>query len=336
MTNFIQIPFAILFCVFSTTAQFLNPQNDFQHHTTFDMFDSPYNNFVIPASNYRLNLTVKPLHYHLRMRPVLDEGYPNLEKFSVPSSVLIQAQSVTNVTCNTITLHQRNLTINLQAVTVKNAASGRDLQISNQTFEYARDLYTITVREGFNFGDNLEIYIPFTTHLSQTENTGVYLGHYTNQETNETVYLATTKLEPYHARKVFPLFDEPSLKATFSISVGRVEAKYHSLSNMEIMRTERDSEFEAWVWDHYQESVLMSPYLVCVIVSDFDNHTVQMTDGRTVSVGKYLAWNYYFAQFLIKFLFRPGLRNMTLTLREARTELRLEQSWSTFTKAVLK
>ncbi|ODM91272.1 Aminopeptidase N, partial [Orchesella cincta] len=258
------------------------------YYKNFGFSDYNYEEFLshfhLPSLQYRLNLTVIPLSYEIRMRPVLDDGFPGLERFTAPSEVIINVESITDGSSNVIVMHQRNLTIYQDLVTVKNIQTGQNMSIASQSFQTDKDFYIIQLEESFQFGDRLQIFIPYTVSLSQTENVGIYLGHYFDPTTNETRYLSATKFEPYHARKAFPLFDEPSLKATFKVTIGRLDEKYHSLSNMEITQIEPDQEYDGWVWDHYEETVLMSPYLVCMIVSDFGKETVQIENGnRTVS-----------------------------------------------------
>lgn len=45
-------------------------------------------------------------------------------------------------------------------------------------------------------------------------------------------YIATTLLCTTHARRMFPCWDEPKLKAVFDISIGISNTSHQALSNM--------------------------------------------------------------------------------------------------------
>lgn len=72
-------------------------------------------------------------------------------------------------------------------------------------------------------------------------------------------YTASTLFEPIDARRAFPCFDEPALKANFSMSIVR-EKKFISLFNMP--RVHSIPFGENLMLDTFQQSVKMSTYLL--------------------------------------------------------------------------
>ena len=87
-----------------------------------------------------------------------------------------------------------------------------------------------------------------------------------------TKYLATTQMEPTDARRAFPCFDEPALKAEYTVTL--VADKHHTcLSNMDqASETEIDSKVTGSKRKAvtFNRSPLMSTYLLAFIIGEFN------------------------------------------------------------------
>jgi aminopeptidase 2 len=96
---------------------------------------------------------------------------------------------------------------------------------------------------------------------------GFYRSSYKDSETGETRYLATTQMEPTDARRAFPCFDEPALKATYEVTL-IADKKYTCLSNMDVSgEKELDNGKKAV---SFNKSPPMSTYLLAFIVGELD------------------------------------------------------------------
>uniref|UniRef100_T1GQI9 Aminopeptidase n=1 Tax=Megaselia scalaris TaxID=36166 RepID=T1GQI9_MEGSC len=97
---------------------------------------------------------------------------------------------------------------------------------------------------------------------------GLYSSSYLKPDgTRKTI--ATSKFEPTFARQAFPCFDEPAMKAKYRVTlVTPTEDGYHALSNMpEKSSNDIGNNLKEVL---FEDSVPMSTYLSCFIVSDFD------------------------------------------------------------------
>lgn len=135
------------------------------------------------------------------------------------------------------------------------------------------------VRDIFVEGHHYQVSFGFRGSLKD-DNRGFYKSVYTDAA-GQKRWLVTSQMEPTHARKSFPCFDEPDLKARFKIRVIH-DASLHSLSNMPILssgpvgdaqelRLPGDTGLGSYNWKQteFYETVAMSTYLVALIVSDF-------------------------------------------------------------------
>ncbi|PUZ74699.1 hypothetical protein GQ55_1G086600 [Panicum hallii var. hallii] len=92
--------------------------------------------------------------------------------------------------------------------------------------------------------------------------------------------MAVTQFEPADARRCFPCWDEPAFKAVFKITL-EVPSETVALSNMPVIEEKVNGPTKTV---YFQESPIMSTYLVAVIVGIFDYVEDFTTDGTRVRV----------------------------------------------------
>lgn len=93
--------------------------------------------------------------------------------------------------------------------------------------------------------------------------------------------MATTKFEPTYARRAFPCFDEPALKAEYLIRIIRPKTHF-SFSNNPVHSTEDYKNDPNWQVDYYNRTVPMSTYLVAFVIAEFK--TISKTTDKKIVV----------------------------------------------------
>ncbi|CAG9864092.1 unnamed protein product [Phyllotreta striolata] len=169
----------------------------------------------------------------------------------------------------------------------------KDLIVSNVTlFDDSRESYRIVNVEKFEEFDVLVIttkrlitpgiyylFIEFESNFSKS-NKGFYLSTYKRRD-GTIRKIATSKFEPTYARQAYPCFDEPNLKAKYKVHLLKPkDSSYIALSNFpqsDVSAYDDDNELVT-----FEETVSMSTYLSCFIVSDFA-HTETSFENKGAS-----------------------------------------------------
>lgn len=123
-----------------------------------------------------------------------------------------------------------------------------------------------------------EVFITFDGEINDKMK-GLYRSKYVNEK-GEDQYAAVTQFESTDARRCFPCWDEPSLKATFDIIL-IVPPKLEALSNMPIKKT---TNMEDLISYEFETTPIMSTYLVACVVGEYDYVEGHSADGVLVRV----------------------------------------------------
>ncbi|EFN62042.1 Puromycin-sensitive aminopeptidase, partial [Camponotus floridanus] len=207
--------------------------------------------------NYRLPANVVPVHYNIKLIPyIVEDNFT----FEGESNINITIRHVTQ----TLSLHVLELTINETETSL----------FDNNGIIYTPAMYNydnITQILVLNFNDELSPgnYILKMRYVGILHNDlqGFFISSYINEEGND-VWLAATHFEPTYARRAFPCWDEPALKATFDISI-KHHRNYTVLSNMPIRKQLDDGNKNSMIWTHFDTTPIISTYLVAFVVADF-------------------------------------------------------------------
>ncbi|KAL8747884.1 MAG: hypothetical protein Q9190_000270 [Brigantiaea leucoxantha] len=204
-----------------------------------------------------LPTNVKPLHYDLTLEP-------NFENFSYEGTVKIDV----DVKDDTSSISLNSLELDIHSTTV--LAGGSKIASSPKlTYDQDSQVTTISFDQSIPAGSKAQVVQKFTGYLND-KMAGFYRSSFKHDGT--TKYLATTQMEPTDARRAFPCFDEPALKAEYTITL--IADKHHTcLSNMDqVSEKEIDSTITGGKRKAvtFRKTPLMSTYLLAFIVGELN------------------------------------------------------------------
>jgi len=203
--------------------------------------------------------TLKPLHYDLRFEPDFEEG----QEFQGCVNIEIQVLAVTSI----IMLNVSALKILATFITLPD---GKTISIdtAHLLFDESKEQVIIPLNEELKQGEKVILKQNFTgSHLHPSE--GFFRAPYISPLSSVQKWMVATQMEPTAARKVFPCFDEPALKATFSVTL-IVDPHLTALGNMDVcseiaVKGTNGKEKKAVT---FNKSPLMSTYIVCLCAGE--------------------------------------------------------------------
>ncbi|XP_068743771.1 glutamyl aminopeptidase-like isoform X2 [Montipora capricornis] len=216
--------------------------------------------------NVRLPNNIVPDHYDVLLSIDLENS-----KFSGEVDILV---NVTEPTENVL-VHVNKM--NVSSALVVKASSGDQLEIQRKFWFEKNQFYVIILNSVLEKGTQYKIRMKFKAELTD-DLAGLYKSTYKMRNGTE-VTIAATQFQPTDARRAFPCFDEPALKATFNVTLEH-HPKYISISNMPIDKTEKKNGLQL---DHFQKTPIMPTYLLAFVVCDFAKKTRTTGSGTKMT-----------------------------------------------------
>lgn len=208
---------------------------------------------------------VVPLKYHVTIRPDLDtftfNGTETVEVLIVEPS-------------DSVTLHAYQLTITQAAMRWEDGSVMPAMVIS-----YSEESKTATIQFPHTLqAGSAQLVLDFEGLINDQLN-GFYRSSYTHEGVLR--HLGVTQFQPTDARRAFPCWDEPALKAKFEVTL-IVAEELTALSNTPIKATSTLGDGLKMV--EFSETPLMSTYLVAFVVGHLEFVEGATAEGVAVRV----------------------------------------------------
>jgi len=203
---------------------------------------------MMSGSPYRLPRTVTPSQYAIELR--LD---PDAPTFDGTEDVAITVhEPVTE-----IALNGKDLTVHAGAVI---ADDGTSVEIAKAVPDPSAGRITLELPGELATGD-YTLRLSFTGKLSDLME-GMYRSRFTDDAGAEHLII-TTHFEATDARRNFPCWDEPDLKASFQMTLVVPDGMTALTNTPEL---DREPAGDGYTRVRFDRSMVMSTYLVCVVV----------------------------------------------------------------------
>ncbi|XP_051019163.1 aminopeptidase Q [Acomys russatus] len=238
-----------------------------------------------PWNHLRLPPWVVPFHYNLELWPRLLPDDLSMSNLTFTGRVNITVRCV--VATSILLLHSYYL--NHKQVDVRgpldqdtrNTSVGL-VPVDSVWLALEKQYVVLNLGQPLQPGSRYELNFDFSGKVPKEGIEGLFQNLYTDQD--ELRGLIASQMEPTFARKVFPCFDEPALKATFNITIIH-HPVYVALSNMpQLGQSERtDENGNRWTVSTFHTTPLMPTYLVALAICDFD-HVSRTERGKEIRI----------------------------------------------------
>src|SRR5215467_5212744 len=215
---------------------------------------------------YRLPSTVIPERYELRLTPDLTSWtFTGQERVSVQIG-----EPVRDVVLNAAELEIHRVSLKLPDGKALAGQAALDAENERAKLSFAE---TLPAGEA-------ELMIEFSGILNDKLH-GFYRSTYRGADGQDKP-LASTQFESTDARRAFPCWDEPALKAVFQVTLV-VDEKLTAISNTRVVRETR-LETIGKKEVVFADSIKMSTYLVAFIVGEFEATEAVMAAGTPLRI----------------------------------------------------
>ncbi|XP_027508320.1 aminopeptidase Q [Corapipo altera] len=212
----------------------------------------------------RLPRHLLPLRYELELWPRVRPGQAGPFSFRGQVNITVLCRQDTDAAV----LHSAGLQSRGAAVRGPLPGLSAAVEVAGLRQEEEDEVAVLELRGRLRAGSRYVLQLGFQG-LLEDDLVGLFLTRYTDQ--GRSSMLIASQMEPTYARRVYPCFDEPAMKATFNIRIVH-DPSYVALSNMPAIGVSemKDENGSLWTVTTFNTSLKMSTYLTAFVVCDFD------------------------------------------------------------------
>uniref|UniRef100_A0A667X644 Aminopeptidase n=1 Tax=Myripristis murdjan TaxID=586833 RepID=A0A667X644_9TELE len=237
-----------------------------------------------PWKRYRLPDSLAPISYNVTLWPRLEPNKGGLYIFTGHSVVVFTCVKETDL----IIIHSNklNLTRFQDHLAKLSGLDGATVpSVSNSWLEEPTQYLVVQLSSKLQAGKSYELYTEFVGELADDLG-GFYRSEYMEDRVKKVV--ATTQMQPTDARKAFPCFDEPAMKAIFHMTLIHPVGTVALANAMNYEPTNVTIEGQTVTRTSFEPTKIMSTYLLAFVVCEFT--FIRTPPGADVLVINPLIW----------------------------------------------
>ncbi|CAB1338738.1 unnamed protein product, partial [Coregonus sp. 'balchen'] len=235
-----------------------------------------------PWDHYRLPDSLSPVSYNITLWPrLVVNASTGLYIFTGQSAVVFQCKKDTDL----ILIHSNKLNLTLlngHHARLTGLDGSTAPTIKKSWLQVPTQFLVIQLDSNLMVGKQYELYTDFIGELADDLG-GFYRSEYTEDGSPPVrKVVATTQMQPVDARKAFPCFDEPAMKAVFHITLLHAHGTVALANGMNLASVNVTVNDQDVTRTSFKPTPLMSTYLLAFVVSEFD--FIRSPEGEKVLI----------------------------------------------------
>ncbi|XP_028812988.1 aminopeptidase N-like isoform X1 [Denticeps clupeoides] len=231
-----------------------------------------------PWDRYRLPDSLLPEYYNVTLWPRLHVDEHGMYIFTGNSTVVFRCVKETDL----VLIHSDKLNFTTYSGhhAILSAVDGPSPPAIKTTWLQVRTQYLVVQLNGNLVpGKSYQLFTEFRGELAD-DLEGLYRSEYMEDGVKKVV--ATTQMQATYARKAFPCFDEPAMKAVFHITILHDKGTVALANGRDVENVTLTVEGTEVTRTTFEPTKRMSTYVLAFIVSDFDFIEAPETSSGTM------------------------------------------------------